>query len=335
MSIVHFLNVNEGSCSIIVHNSGHVTAIDVSNAAPEETVAEAALARLGKMELGARGNFNQKKYPVNPVTYMKSYGISSIFRYIQTHPDMDHMDGIGALFDQFAPINFWDTNNRKVIGSDSWSSGRYSQEDWKFYQALRKGTVAGGPKRLALLAGAEGKYFNVAADGRKGGDGLYVLAPTKELLATANRTEEYNNCSYVILYRTGDSANCIWRRFTRPDMGVYFGRTLRQDVSNVDLLIEPHHGRKSGRSHEFLDALRPSLTLFRNARSEHLAYAAWNYGELPFITNNQANCIVTDINNTSINVFVTNETFARAKKPRERFMMRSIRVGIFFRSSRC
>ena len=71
------------------------------------------------MELGARGNFTQKKYPVNPVTYRKSHGISSIFRYIQTHPDMDHMDGIRALFDKFAPINFWDTNNRKVISSDS------------------------------------------------------------------------------------------------------------------------------------------------------------------------------------------------------------------------
>ena len=172
--------------------------------------------------------------------------------------------------------------------------------------------MPGGPKRLALLAGAEGKYFNVAADGRKAGDGLYVLAPTQELLATANRTEEYNDCSYVILYRTGD-----WRIVFGGDSHdrtwEFILEEHSQDVSNVDLLIEPHHGRKSGRSHEFLDALRPSLTLFRNARSEHLAYAAWNYGELPFITNNQANCIVTDINNTSINIFVTNETFARAK----------------------
>ena len=264
------------------------------------------------MELGARGNFNQKKYPVNPVTYMKSHGISSIFRYIQTHPDMDHMDGIGALFDQFAPINFWDTNNRKVISSDSWNSGCYSQEDWKFYQTLRKGTVAGGPKRLALLAGAEGKYFNVAADGRKGGDGLYVLAPTQELLATANRTEEYNDCSYVILYCMGDR-RIVFGGDSHDRTWEFILDEFSQDVTNVDLLIAPHHGRKSGRSYEFLDALRPSLTLFGNARSEHLAYAAWNNKKLPFITNNQANCIVADINNTSINVFVTNETFARAK----------------------
>ena len=222
------------------------------------------------------------------------------------------MDGIKELFDQFGPINFWDTNNRKVISPNSWANGRYSREDWEFYQALRKGTVPGGPKRLALLAGSEGKYFNVAADGRKGGDGLYVLAPTQDLVATANQTEEYNDCSYVILYRTGN-----WRVVFGADSHdrtrEFILDEYSQDVSNVDLLVAPHHGRKSGRSYEFLDTLRPKLTLFGNARSEHLAYGAWNNRRLPFITNNQANCVVANIDNNSIDVFVTNETFAQEK----------------------
>ena len=38
---------------------------------------------------------------------MSDHGISSIFRYVQTHPDMDHMDGIEALFHKFSPTNFW------------------------------------------------------------------------------------------------------------------------------------------------------------------------------------------------------------------------------------
>jgi hypothetical protein len=45
-------------------------------------------------------------------------------------------------------------------------------------------------------------------------------------------------------------------------------------VTNVDLLIEPHHGRKSGRSYDFLDTLKPKVTIFGNANSEHLAYGA-------------------------------------------------------------
>ena len=58
------------------------------------------------------------------------------------------------------------------------------------------------------------------------------------------------------------------------------------DLRDIDLLIAPHHGRSSGRSYEVLDVLRPALTFFGNARSEHLAYSAWNYRKLPFVTNN-------------------------------------------------
>ena len=57
--------------------------------------------------------------------------------------------------------------------------------------------------------------------------------------------------------------------------------------------------------------MRPSLTLFGNARSEHLAYDAWNFRDLPYITNNQANCVVIQISESLANIFVTNESFAR------------------------
>ena len=311
MAIIHFLNVNEGSCSIIEHDTGHITVIDVSNANAEKTVAEAALARLAKMDLGVRGNFNQKKYPVNPISYMKSHGVDSIFRYIQTHPDMDHMDGIEALFEQFGPINVWDTDNRKTISGNAWDHGRYSQDDWKFYQSLRRRRAPGDPKRLVLLAGAEGKYFNIGGNGSKGGDGLYVLAPTQELVAAATETGDYNDCSYVILYRVagrkivfgGDSHDETWK---------FILEEFSNEVENIDLLIAPHHGRKSGRSYEFLDTLNPSLTLFGNARFEHLAYGAWKYRKRPFITNNQANCVLVGVTDLSMEIFVTNESFARA-----------------------
>ena len=106
MATIHFLNVNEGTCSIIEHNSGHTTVIDVSNGSSEEVMVETVYARLAKAEQRVKGNYNQKKYPVNPVSCMKERGISSVFRYIQSHPDMDHMDGLKALFEEFEPANF-------------------------------------------------------------------------------------------------------------------------------------------------------------------------------------------------------------------------------------
>jgi len=40
MPKVHFLNVCEGDCTVIEHNSGHVTVIDVCNAGPEDALLE-------------------------------------------------------------------------------------------------------------------------------------------------------------------------------------------------------------------------------------------------------------------------------------------------------
>lgn len=78
MSVVHFLNVKEGDCSIINHVSGHISVIDVSNACKEYTEEENISALVKALREAGSGNFNQKAYPVNPIEYMKSFGITSI-----------------------------------------------------------------------------------------------------------------------------------------------------------------------------------------------------------------------------------------------------------------
>src|SRR6266576_6352600 len=98
MAIIHFLNVNQGDCSIIEHNSGRITVIDVCNASPTNFMAEAITKIAAMSQKGVLGNFNQKKYPVNPVSYVNNLGVTSIHRFILTHPDMDHMDGIETFF---------------------------------------------------------------------------------------------------------------------------------------------------------------------------------------------------------------------------------------------
>jgi len=74
-------------------------------------------------------------------------------------------------------------------------------------------------------------------------------------------------------------------------------------------------GRKSGRWFDFLNVVNPALTLFRNADSEHLAYGAWSYHGLDFMTNNQAGYVVVDTNNNPMGVYVTNELYARRRNP--------------------
>lgn len=314
MPIIHFLNVNDGDCSIIQHYSGHTTVIDVCNARPVETLTE-SIEQLLKMaaatEKGVYGNYNQKKYPVNPILYMREHGMSDVFRFIMTHPDMDHMDGIKAFFEAFPPTNFWDTDNQETKAFGDGTNGGFDEKDWKFYKALRDGKPETDPKRLTLHSGASGQYYNQGESAGSGGDGLHILAPTKDLVLSANECGDYNDCSYVILYKTGNN-KILFAGDSHDETWEHILANHEASVTNVDLLVAPHHGRHSDRDWEFLDVLNPSLTLFGNAASQHLAYGAWNNRGLPFITNNQAGSITVDAESTPMNVYVACKAFAQA-----------------------
>lgn len=303
MSVIHFLNVQNGDCNIIEHNSGRITIIDVCCARKEKNNDEYSMETFDIiMNSNSSGNYRQKEYPENPIRYLKRIvKCSSIFRYIQTHPDMDHMDGIKDLFAEFDVLNFWDTkNNKKILSGDF---NKYRKEDWDFYQSIRKSTT--DPKVLHLTDNSKGEFY--CCDN---GDGLCILAPSAELIKKANDSKDYNELSYVLLYQTGgkkiifagDSGEEIWN---------YIIKNYQSLVSNVDVLLAPHHGRKTGGNDFYLDILKPKLTLFGNAESKHLDYSSWNNRKLLKITNNQAGNIVLEIKDDEIKVFVSNENFAK------------------------
>jgi competence protein ComEC len=310
MPRVHFLNVKNGDCSIIQHGSGHVTVIDVCNAYIETVQQEASSRALRSLsEKGVLGNFNQKEYPDNPITYLRDRGIESVFRFIVTHPDMDHLDGVEAFFSVFSPFNLWDTDNN--VEKESWNDlGCYAENDWEFYKKLRDSSPTNDPKRLTLYSGGTGQYWNRAEGGVQGGDGITILAPTPELVEAANENENCNDYSYVLLYRAenykflfaGDSHDSTWEHILANHGAI---------VENVDVLIAPHHGRDSGRSFTFLDVLKPRLTLFGNAPSGHLAYSQWSRRDLPIMTNNQAGSISFNIVPGALGLYVTHEPFAK------------------------
>jgi len=318
MAVVHFLNVGDGDCNIIKHDSGHLSVIDVCNAMPSpvNNIAKAlgllsespALATTNALA----GNYNQKNNPTNPIEYMKGFGYKSIFRFILTHPDMDHMDGIRHVFSEFKPTNFWDTAHNKEMSKKELSESKYDEKDWEFYKTIRDSEDS--PKTLNYYAGTELKYFNQDDNG-PGGDGLYLLAPYKHLVTKQNqlKSNNYNDCSYVILFYckgkklifSGDSHDNTWKEILDNHS------KYRKYIEDVDVLFAPHHGRDSDRDFTFLDVLRPKLTLFGNASSNHLAYSEWTNRDLFKITNNQAGNVVLDITSSNLNVYVENENFAK------------------------
>lgn len=307
MPKVHFLNVNQGDCIILEHNSGRLTVFDISagNIAREQAgVLEAVMKSLDLEP--AKGNFRMCDHPVNPLDYLVKLQRREIWRFILSHPDMDHLDGFNALMEEFNVLHFWDSGAKKEKPDFS-NYGGYSEADWDRYADVIAGREA-GTQVVHAQAGDQFKYANLDDMPGGVGDSLYILAPNQELIEEGNRTQDFNDASYVVLYESeigkillsGDAHDATWE---------YIEERYKTAVSDVALLIAPHHGRKSGRSYKFLDYVRPKLTLFGCAPSEHLAYDAWNYRDLAHITNNQCGCIVAE-GNTQIDIYVENESFA-------------------------
>lgn len=304
MAEVHILNVGQGSCAIIKSNSGHVTMIDIcnGNAPSEESVI--------KSTAGVKGNFRMNENLTNPVTYLRDVmGEEEVFRFILSHPDMDHMDGLDNLFSEFKVRNFWDSGVRKEKPdfSDSGSS-RYKEDDWDKYENIIVQKEA--TKVVAFHAGDKQKYFNLD-DNNEGGDYLSILAPTPDLVKQANDGGDINDASYVIAYRSsggvmlfpGDAHDKTWE--------YVIGKYLPL-VKECVFMVAPHHGRDSDRDWKFLDMISPKFSLLGCADSKDLAYQAWNSRELDKMTQNQSGNVVLYPQNDITTVYIENASYARS-----------------------
>lgn len=312
MATIHFLNVLEGDCNIIQHDSGRLTVMDVSNAYndvdtdAEKSVKESkerAEMRNRTHVPSNRTNYNQKSNPDNPIDYLKNHlNISNIFRFIISHPDMDHLDGIKDLYEEFHVSNTWDTDNDKHINLNGFFAG-YNKEDWEFYTKLRSGKI-NNTKRLTYFSKQTNKYYN--------DDDITILCPTAELVKKGNETEDYNDASYAILFTPPKKDGGKWKILlagdTHDDSWDYILENHKSEISNIDILFAPHHGRDSDRNYDFLDTLKPKVTLFGNASSEHLAYT--KYPKIR-ITNNQAGYIILETSTEHLKVYVKNFEFAK------------------------
>lgn len=307
MARVHFLNVLEGDCSIIEHDNGKVTMIDIccGNLTTEE-IQKSFTAE--SLNAGIKGNFNQKVHPTNPITYLNHLGIDYIFRYIQTHPDMDHMDGLNELNENYSIYNFGDTKNTKPSPFDTQGKyGRYKKEDWDCYQQLRSSKK--NPKALFYYDGNVNKYYAYDDNGKLQDDYLQILSPTKELLKAANENEDWNDSSYVILYCI-QGFKILFCGDADADTLFHLVTNHSAEIKGIDVLIAPHHGRKSEKDFKFLDVMKPKITLMGNAKSQYLAYDEWNRRELVHFTNNQTGNVLIEVENRTIHMSISDKAYA-------------------------
>lgn len=266
---IHFLNVGNGDCTIIEHQTGKISVIDICNG------------NCSNMGLSLESNFNYQKDPTDSIEYIKDILVDKpIFRFILTHPDMDHMDGIKNLFENFKVKEFWDTNHNKDLSNDNFK--KY-EEDWMSYQEKRKS------KSLKVLYLHSGKIQ----------DDFTIISPSLKLEQDLwnQQVPNWNEISYVILHEVfgrkilycGDSEDKAWEYILDSN--------LLEKISNIDILFAPHHGRKTGgdKLNKYLKVLNPKLALFGNANSKDKNYQAFYNEGIPILTNNEAGNIVINI----------------------------------------
>jgi competence protein ComEC len=311
MAKVHILNVAPGDCTLIQHNSGRISGIDICCGHLEtrqEVAEEMAKAATIFRETKPLGNYRMCERPSNPINYMKTFGLGKLFRFILSHPDMDHMDGLANLKEKIGFYNFWHTGHKRDKPDFGRNFTRYREEDWDLYEGLVEGRIS-SVTVLEKRAGDRFALANKKSDDNKSADALYILAPDKSLVDADKVGDDVNESSYVIQYHSGagpmifpgDAHNASW------DLVMKNNADLK---GNCSFLLAPHHGRDSDRSYDFLDFLQPKLTVLGCAPSKYLAYDEWSKRGLLTITSNQAGNIVLHIESGYYDVYIENKKYA-------------------------
>lgn len=270
---IHFLNVGHGDCTFIELPSGRLMMIDINNSTSLPYDDEVALAMEHSMNLtefksmeiakSASGTYLSKSWEdyykgllVDPVDYYREhFAGQSIFRYIQTHPDLDHMSGLFRFFwqEEVTLENFWDTDHTKSFVEEDFEHSPFEWANWVVYQLLRLGHGVNDSTHKALK-----KYRDETGDYWTD-DKIEILSPTRDLVATCNDKGESNDLSYVLrvnyggrsIILPGDAEKRAW-----DSMLAHYGTDL-----SCDILKASHHGRRSGYHQDAVTAMDPSLVV--------------------------------------------------------------------------
>jgi len=244
---IHFLNVGKGNCTIIEFPSKRLTMIDIDNSRIDD----------------------DDDVLTEPVDYFVSKFSNKLFRFILTHPDMDHLSGLNQLVDAKVSIeNFWDTDHNKSFSDEDWKSSPYDKKDWEKYLILRESTS--DPKALKL-------YRDATSECCWTQDGITILSPSSSLVELANKSKEYNHLSYVLrieyagvkVILGGDASKEAWDE-------IYKHYKNKNKFLKADILLAPHHGSSKNIHEDAFNAIAPDYVFVSVAKGVDYDYEYYN-----------------------------------------------------------
>ena len=220
-----------------------------------------------------------------------------VTRFISTHPDEDHIQGLKDLDDAIDILNFYCTKNEATKEDET--------DDFQHYRTLHDSN-----KAFYIEQGCSRKWMNKESDER-GSSGINILWPKsdhdsyKQALKDAAEGGSPNNLSPIIKYSLTDGATVLWM----GDLETDFMEEIKSAVSwpRIDILFAPHHGRDTGRIPDaILKKMNPKIIVIGEAPSEHLNY----YSEYNTITQNSAGHIVLELEDDKVHIFVSDSEYA-------------------------
>lgn len=266
---IHFLNVGHGDCVIVEFPSGRTTMVDINNAseleydtieeifesnAINESVFQNEMYKY-KFGLISFGQLMEAAgYTIkltNPIEYFENnIEKSNIFRFISTHPHMDHITGLSLLKDNIT--NVWLTKND--YSQDEEKLTDLQKEDWKFYKKLRNniGSRIDEITVLSPQAGSEADFYK--------DDGIYILAPNHDLKKLSDEKNNANILSTVIVIKYAGH-KIVLGGDAEADTWEYILTNYEELISNVTILKASHHGRNSGYHMEGVKLMNPQFTI--------------------------------------------------------------------------
>jgi len=181
------------------------------------------------------------------------------------------MSGIKTLFKKKYVRNFWHVPENKP-DPGNWENSPYDKVDWDFYQSLKNKKVS----NVTVI----NPIRNATADCCWVQDGIKIFSPSKALIKKAEEGEEYDHLSYVlqITYKgmkamlTGDASKAALDDIVAN----YEANELQSSI-----LLAPGHGSKNHVSKDFLEAVKPRLTVVSVAEGvDYDSNAYKNYGRV-------------------------------------------------------
>lgn len=258
MSLVKSLSVGNGDMFYIRHGSDNFSIIDC-----------------------CLSNDNKKRIVDELITESSS---KSVTRFISTHPDEDHIQGLKYLDERMPIANFYCVKNSATKDEET--------ESFKHYCSLRDGS-----KAYDLRKGCTRRWMNQTNEER-GSAGINILWPNTQNSAFNDALQEaadgiaFNNISLVATYSAANGSKMIWL----GDLETGFMESIEEDIdlSPKHIVFAPHHGRRSGKiPNSWLDKLKPKIIVIGEAPSRNLHY----YTGYKTLTQNQAGDLTFDCSN--------------------------------------